>query len=88
MDRRQHDKAAAEQALAQQQAMEQAAAAAVANMAPVPVAAPVAAPLAAPVAQAAPVDIVSRLQQLGELRQQGLLNDQEFELAKAQLLGN
>ncbi|WP_269936877.1 SHOCT domain-containing protein [Arthrobacter sp. HY1533] len=42
---------------------------------------------AAPAAPAAPVDIVGKLTQLGELRQQGLLDAAEFERAKAQLLG-
>ncbi|PYI38045.1 SHOCT domain-containing protein [Arthrobacter psychrolactophilus] len=39
-------------------------------------------------APAAPVDIVAKLQQLGDMRAQGLLSDPEFELAKRQLLGN
>ena len=46
-------------------------------------------PAPAPVqtAPAASVDIVGQLAQLGELKQQGLLNEAEFERAKAQLLG-
>lgn len=59
----------------QQEQMEQAAAAAAVAAQPV-----------APAPQAAAPDLVTRLQQLGELRQQGLLNDAEFEQAKAQLL--
>lgn len=54
--------------------------------APAPVRAAPAGPASMPV-QAAPVDIVGKLTQLGELRQQGLLDQAEFERAKAQLLG-
>src|SRR6185312_3091500 len=60
--------------------------AALAPAAPAPVQAPPAEPAPAP-AQAAPVDIVGKLTQLGELKQQGLLDEAEFERAKAQLLG-
>ena len=53
-----------------------------------PVQAPVqAAPAPVQAAPVAPVDIVGKLTQLGELRQQGLLDAAEFERAKAQLLG-
>lgn len=52
------------------------------------VAAPVlAVPAPVQATPAAPVDIVGKLTQLGELRQQGLLDAAEFERAKAQLLG-
>ncbi|MBP2414368.1 3-oxoacyl-ACP reductase-like protein [Arthrobacter stackebrandtii] len=57
-----------------------------AEPAPAPAHAPPAEPAPAP-AQAAPVDIVGKLTQLGELKQQGLLDEAEFERAKAQLLG-
>lgn len=43
---------------------------------------------AAPAAPAAAPDLVQQLQQLGALRQQGILTDAEFEQAKRQLLGN
>ncbi|MBS1697477.1 MAG: SHOCT domain-containing protein, partial [Actinobacteria bacterium] len=75
----------------QQQAAAEAALQAAAPPAPVPPApaapAPAAAP-AAPAPAAAPaVDIVARLQQLGDLHAQGLLSAEEFALAKQQLLG-
>ncbi|GAB2654792.1 SHOCT domain-containing protein [Prescottella soli] len=38
-------------------------------------------------APAAPVDLVTELQKLGDLKSQGLLSDTEFEVAKARLLG-
>lgn len=73
----QQAKAVEHQQAAQMQQQEQMEAAAAAAAAAAP----------APVPQAAAVpDLVTRLQQLGELRQQGLLNDAEFEQAKAQLL--
>ncbi|MFE6994360.1 SHOCT domain-containing protein [Microbacterium sp. NPDC057659] len=67
-------------AAAQQQAQIDAAAQAAAAQyaAPVP-----AAPAAAP---AGGTDVVAELQQLGALKQQGLLSDAEFEAAKAKLL--
>ncbi|MDQ2652078.1 MAG: SHOCT domain-containing protein, partial [Chloroflexota bacterium] len=48
-----------------------------------------AAPAPAAAAPAAPAgdDIIARLQQLGELRSAGVLNDAEFEQAKARILG-
>ncbi|MBS1697580.1 MAG: SHOCT domain-containing protein [Actinobacteria bacterium] len=85
---RQHDRAAERNALqaAQQQAAAEAALQAAAPPVPVPPA-PAAAP-AAPAPAAAPaVDIVARLQQLGDLHAQGLLSAEEFALAKQQLLG-
>ncbi|MGX1693832.1 SHOCT domain-containing protein [Microbacterium keratanolyticum] len=76
---RQHARAAEHQAMEQQQAAAyaQAAAAASAPVAPAPAPAP------------APAnDVVARLQQLGELHQQGLLSAEEFALAKQQLLSS
>lgn len=78
--RNQQSRAAEHQALQQQQET-----AAHAAQAPAPV------PMAPPIptsASAAPVDVVARLQQLGELHQQGLLSAEEFALAKQQLLGS
>ena len=66
------------QAAQQQAAMQQAAAEAVNAQA-------AAAPL--PPAAAATTDVVAELQKLGELKQQGLLDDAEFAAAKAKLLG-
>jgi type II secretory pathway pseudopilin PulG len=74
-------RAAAEEAAATQArlaALEQQAAAAAPPPAPVPVEAP-----AAPAAD----DIIARLQQLADLRTAGVLNDEEFEQAKARILG-
>lgn len=88
MDRRQQQKAAQAQAVAFQEGQEQQealAAAAAQTLAQQQAQMQQTAPPAP--APAAPLDIVSRLQQLGELRAQGLLNDAEFEQAKAQLLG-
>jgi hypothetical protein len=62
-------------ALAAQQA-QQAAAAAV-----------VAAPAPAPAAAAPAVDVVAELTKLGELKNAGILSDEEFAAAKAKLLG-
>lgn len=81
---RQHNRVVADQqaTLQQQQEMEAAAEAAARNaMAAQPV---------QPVQPVPPVgtDLVGKLAQLGELRQQGLLADQEFEQAKSQLLGS
>ena len=73
----QQQEAAQQQAWEQQQAMDQAAAAAVANAQPAP---------AAPAGGG--TDVVARLQELGALRQQGLLSDAEFEQAKAKLLSS
>lgn len=42
----------------------------------------------APVEAAPAVDVVARLQQLGDLHTQGLLSAEEFALAKQQLLGS
>lgn len=71
---RQHNRAVDHQAQQQQQA---------AQYAPAPPVPPTpAAETAAPA-----VDVVARLQQLGELHTQGLLSAEEFALAKQQLLG-
>ncbi|MGL3150505.1 SHOCT domain-containing protein [Microbacterium sp. A82] len=70
---RQHNRAAERQALQEQQ--QQAAFAPVTTPAPAMPAAPA-------------TDVVTRLQQLGELHQQGLLSSEEFTLAKQQLLGS
>src|SRR5262245_34804789 len=44
-------------------------------------------PAPAPAAPAAPADdVIAKLQQLGELRAQGILTDAEFEAQKAKLL--
>lgn len=76
----QEQAAAQQQAWEQQQAMEQAAAQAAAN---------IQAQQGAPAAPAGgSTDIVARLQELGSLKQQGLLSDAEFEQAKAKLLGS
>lgn len=73
---RQHARAAEHQAMEQQQAAAYAqAAAASAPVAPAPAPAPA-------------NDVVARLQQLGELHQQGLLSAEEFALAKQQLLSS
>lgn len=47
-----------------------------------------AAPAAAPVAEPAPAgdDLMAELERLGRLREQGLLNDEEFAAAKGRLL--
>lgn len=74
---RQHARAAEHQAMEQQQAAAYAQAAAAS--APVAPAAPAPAPVN---------DVVARLQQLGELHQQGLLSAEEFALAKQQLLSS
>lgn len=73
--------AAQQEAMMQRQAIEETAINAVSGYA-APPAAPAAPPAAAP-----QLDLVSQLQQLGELKQQGLLNDAEFEQAKKQLMG-
>jgi hypothetical protein len=44
------------------------------------------APAPAPAAAGGP-DLISQLQQLGELKTAGLLSDAEFEVAKARILG-
>ena len=55
---------------------------------PQPQAAPPPPPAAPPPpAPAAGGDLVSQLKQLGELKSSGVLSDQEFEAAKAKLLG-
>jgi len=48
---------------------------------------PAAAPAAPPPAAAAP-DMVTQLKQLGELRDQGILTDDEFAAQKAKILGS
>ena len=82
VQRRQINKAEAAQqeAMMQRQAIEETAINAVSGYAAPP--APAAAPAAAP-----QLDLVSQLQQLGELKQQGLLTEAEFEQAKKQLMG-
>ena len=78
-------KAAAAQAAADEAAATQARIAALEQQA----AAAAAPPPAAVEAPAAPAgdDIIARLQQLAELRGAGVLNDDEFEQAKARILG-
>lgn len=80
--RRQQNRAAS--AAAQQEAEIQRRVAEEAAFQPAYAAAPVA-PVAPPAAPQ--LDLVSQLQQLGELKQQGLLSDAEFEQAKKQLMG-
>lgn len=72
------------QAAQQQAAMQQAAADAAAAQAAAAQAPPPPPQAAAPAPE---VDVVTALQQLGDLRQQGLLDDAEFAAAKAKLLG-
>jgi len=67
-----------QQQMAQMQAQQ--AQAAVAAQAPPP--APVAAPAAAPASS----DLMAQLQQLAQLKEQGILSDEEFTAAKAKLL--
>jgi hypothetical protein len=45
-------------------------------------------PPPAPAAPAAQVDVVGRLKELAELKQSGVLSDQEFEAAKQKLLAS
>jgi hypothetical protein len=54
--------------------------------APPPQAAP--APAAAPAAQGAPDGIAGQLKQLADLKQSGVLSDEEFEAAKQKLLAS
>lgn len=54
------------------------------QMAPAPAPAP---PIAAAPAPAPEVDVISQLKQLGELRDQGILTEDEFAAQKAKLLG-
>lgn len=68
------------QAAQQQAAMQQAAAEAVAAQQAA------AAPQPEPPTAATTTDVVAELQKLGELKQQGLLDDAEFAAAKAKLL--
>ena len=89
VQRRQDNKAEAAQqeAMRQRQAIEETAIAAVSGYA-APAAVPQPAPPAPPAPAAAPaMDLVSQLQRLGELKQQGLLTDAEFDQAKKQLMG-
>ncbi|QBJ94795.1 SHOCT domain-containing protein [Rhodococcus sp. ABRD24] len=72
VNRRGQQRAAEQQAYADQQA---------AAVQPVPPA-PAPAPAPAPTGD----DLVSKLQQLGQLHQSGVLSDEEFAAAKAQLL--
>lgn len=78
MNRRSQQKAAEQQAYAEQQAEQQQAAYAQQQQA-----------YAQPVAAAAPAgdDLISKLKELGELHQSGVLSDEEFAAAKAKLLG-
>jgi hypothetical protein len=64
----------------QQAAMQQAAAEAVAQQ-------QAAAPPAAAAAPAGGSDVIAQLQQLADLKSQGILSDEEFAAAKAKLLG-
>lgn len=76
MNRGQQQRDRERQAFAQQQAQ------------PAPPAPTPAAPPAAPAPGPGPQDdLVGRLQQLGQLRQDGLLSDEEFAAATAKLLG-
>lgn len=81
VQRRQMSKAEAAQheAMLQRQAIEETAIAAVSEYAPPPAPPPAAAPQQ--------LDLVAQLQQLGELKQQGLLTEAEFDQAKKQLMG-
>ena len=45
------------------------------------------APAAAPAASGAPVDVADQLKKLADLRDQGILSDEEFQLQKQKLLG-
>jgi Short C-terminal domain len=77
MDRRSQQRAADQQAQTEQQAVQ----------AQPPAAPPPSpAPPPAPVQPAGGDDLLAKLTQLGELRQQGLLTDEEFTAAKAKLL--
>ena len=80
VQRRQMSKAEAAQheAMLQRQAIEETAIAAVSEYAPPP---------APPAAAPQQLDLVAQLQQLGELKQQGLLTEAEFDQAKKQLMG-
>jgi hypothetical protein len=77
-----HQQAAAAQAAADEAAATQARLAALEQQAAAPQPAAVETP-AAPAGD----DIIARLQQLAELRTAGVLNDDEFEQAKARILG-
>jgi hypothetical protein len=79
-----HQQAAAAQAAAAEAAATQARLAALEQQATA--AAPAPAAVEAPAAPAGD-DIIARLQQLAELRSAGVLNDAEFEQAKARILG-
>ena len=84
--------AAQQQAAAAQAAAEEAAATQARLAALEQQAAATASPAPAPAAVEAPAapagdDIIARLQQLAELRSAGILNDDEFEQAKARILG-
>jgi putative oligomerization/nucleic acid binding protein len=79
-----HQQAAAAQAAAAEAAATQARLAALEQQATA--AAPAPAALEAPAAPAGD-DLIARLQQLAELRSAGILNDAEFEQAKARILG-
>jgi hypothetical protein len=78
-----HQQAATAQAAADEAAATQARIAALEQQA---AAAPQPAAVEAPAAPAGD-DIIARLQQLAELRSAGILNDDEFEQAKARILG-
>ena len=80
-----HQQAAAAQAAAEEAAATQARLAALEQQAAA-AATPAPATVEAPVAPAGD-DIIARLQQLAELRTAGVLNDAEFEQAKARILG-
>ena len=80
-----HQQAAAAQAAAEEAAATQARIAALEQQATA-AAPPQPAAVAAPAAPAGD-DIIARLQQLAELRSAGVLNDAEFEQAKARILG-
>jgi hypothetical protein len=51
-----------------------------------PAPAPVPAPAPAPAAAAGGTDLLAQLTQLGQLKEAGVLNDEEFQAAKAKLL--
>lgn len=78
-----HQQAAAAQAAADEAAATQARLAALEQQATAPVPAPAA--VEAPVAPAGD-DVIARLQQVAELHKAGILNDIEFEQAKARIL--
>jgi hypothetical protein len=81
----QSDVAELQQQMAAMQAQQAQAAMQAQQVPPAPAPAP--APAAAPAAAAAGPDLLSQMQQLAQLKDAGMLTDEEFALAKARLLG-